>query len=328
VAREFFPYPAADNVQMSIKFAGAKPKVAGNVLDLSELDKSSPPFQVHVTAKVDQRSVKSVVDPSERAKPPLQLVVRLLAVDSRRRSSLPMKKVGNKYNATLTIDPKEWFGDVVIEVAALRSAPLAKTGVPYASDKGAIVLTTSQQQTVRLDAVPERESSGKGLPNRWEDFTQPNSIGHSHQDQLFVIDTQTNPPSIVLNSGLAAEVRQVLDSKGTHGLEARMRDVALAAIAVTCTSSLLAEALITAASEKTPTLDILESWQQSLVQLAAPIMYPQSAPATAVDDLLNDLDEPELLWDTIRRKVPTAAQAITRTARSVKDAAAEVFHGQ
>lgn len=327
MAHTFFPYPAKPSVNLSLTFEGATPETVGRTHDFSHLSSEPTSFKVRAEVSFDESLLPTVLDPSEHNNLPHQVVLRIVSTASRKREAIAMVPANGTFAASFDIDPANFFGEIEVEAFVLRSKDLAVQGSTFASDKGAIVMFSTDPQVILLEEKPPSEKNN-GLKTRWADFKDPNSPWINHSEEMFAIDSSREPPELVLNTAVAPQVRVVLDGAGTHGPKARTRDLAFAGIAGTAIACLLSETIFSIAGEDPPTLDNLMPWQRNLTELAAPTLYPGLAPADAIERLLKDLGEPDSAANVVRQKVPFVAQQLSRTASSIANGVIEaVNHG-
>ena len=118
---------------------------------------------------------------------------------------------------------------------------------------------------------------GSDIEMHWVDFTEPSSGLVNQAEQLFCIRSDTDPPILLLNSSIS-HFYGIMDSKGTHGARARIRDNMAHRIAgqtwhvlLGSTLAKLSDFIIEARedpgieSSSREMIDQLTSWQQKLV---------------------------------------------------------------
>ncbi len=165
---------------------------------------------------------------------------------------------------------------------------------------------------------------GGQLRVQWEDFGRSTSLWRrEHADDLFALDTTGDLPVVFLNSGIS-QAYVILQSSGTRGPRARIRDATYSMIVHQVWSSPLAIAL----AELARNTDFLEEdrldpeeglrqipgWQQSIVRDWSNYLYPDRDPGSALEDLMLAAGDPGRVRDVMIR-LPNAIQSRLRTVR-------------
>jgi len=170
---------------------------------------------------------------------------------------------------------------------------------------------------------PHHPPGGK-LPVRWEDFSRSDSRWRrEHADSLFALDSSEDPPVIQLNSGIP-QAYSVLQSHGTRGMKARIRDATYSTIVHQVWSSLLAIALAELAGtvvwpeeehlDPEERLGRMGGWQQSIVRDWSIYLYPDRDPEAALEEVVSAADDARKMTDVMSR-LPNAIQKRLRTGR-------------
>ena len=153
-----------------------------------------------------------------------------------RRSDAQAMKVDptGAFTATRVIKKSEELGTLKFHVVAVRNTGSVLDDVAKAVG---IVVGQSEPRYVHVDESPER--SGNFLRIRWVDFEKhyPSLRRNSHH-----LAFEAGVPYLALNSQLTSW-RTVMDSKGTNGPRARMRDHAYAVIVADVWSVLVTRTL-------------------------------------------------------------------------------------
>ncbi|WP_262269591.1 hypothetical protein [Microvirga yunnanensis] len=318
MASTFFPYKSSDDVGLSLTFKGAAPVETGDLFDLSRV-RPSKPFSIEISVLLSGKALQKVLHASELSDPPVEVVVRVSSLTSRRRFVVPAPKSGHSYRCTLSIRPDDWTGDITIDAAAVRKSGASNLPVGFAADKGAQVMYVSAPKTIRLDSAGE--VSGSGLDVLWEDFSDPNSGLSAYKGQLFALDDTNDLPRVRLNSSLAPQVVQVLNLEGPGSPNAPLRDMAHSLIAHSVIAALLSRTLLQV--RKDASLDQLQDWQQKLFRDAASHLFLDDSPSDPVAHLLSEISDDESFGQVLVFRVPLAAQSMSKLGISTRRALIE-----
>tara|TARA_R110002096_G_scaffold259030_1_gene452626 strand:+ start:100545 stop:101534 length:990 start_codon:yes stop_codon:yes gene_type:complete len=239
-----------------------------HLVDLSNA--ASKIYRVRGNLRLSQKTVSTVFFPSELTDPPghLVLVVRAPATHERflvEVSSPPC--VADSYPFALTLERSRFAGTLEVTPYLLRSESSAQVDSGFASLRG-MRLASSRSWELRLDAVSS--VAGAFLDVRYQSFKEQ-AERFAHPDVVFELDCGTEAPILWLNSD-HARVCEILDSRATHGVSARMRDLMFDNISSSVWTQLFLSAVwdIREADEST------YRWQQAVLQRFLPKMYSQS----------------------------------------------------
>lgn len=316
----FYPYrTAAEQIRLEIDSQGTDIRKGGDGSLLAYED-GTEVVNVRLSIAIPDSVFEKVVAPAERAAPPLDVQVVYRGTESRKRGALSVPGDGI-HEGTLTLLRREWRGTVEVQAILVRTED--GDGLPdgFASARGAL-LAWSQPRRVLFDEPPQ--PPGGQLRVQWEDFGRSNSRWRrDHAGDLFSLDTTGDLPVVFLNSGIS-QAYTVLQSSGTRGPRARIRDATYSMIVHQVWSSLLTIALAELArSADLPEEDRLDpgerlgqipGWQQSIVRDWSSYLYPDRDSESALTDLVLAAGDAGRITDVMSR-LPNAIQSRLRTVR-------------
>ena len=289
-------------------------------------------LRLAVSAAVPDELVGSLLPPEETGNPPVGVRLLCRGKESRKRFVVNLTGDGTVYSGELNLDMNDYAGELICSIAVVRTTRMEVAVPGYASDRGAI-LAWSEERRILFDAPPKPQ--GNCLEVLWENF--PESVDpwrKRHPDNLFALDLHGARPRIVLNEAIQL-ARTVLDSAGSHGAKARVRDAAFSMIVHQGWSSLVSVSLARLATVKrdypdegadTPAeilIKDLEEWQGIILQDWSRYLFPDEDPATALENMTAAAGEHGKTLE-IMGKLPNAIQARFRTYRSFEGLVKEV----
>lgn len=240
----------------------------------------------HVVAELElvlpAKVVESVLPESERGAPPLSLLVVIRCPDTRiRRAQLiasgPIK--GGVFKAPLELSCDEVVGQVELVPILVRDAAAKDPKPGFAAHLGARV-AGARPWTIRL--AKARAPLGEHLDIRYESFKA--SVDSAlWAGALYRLDCESESPILWLNKD-HERIVEVLDSKGTVGLKARLREVLFDSIGAAVWSQLFARAADSLANEAIPSF----GWCEAVTERYLPKLFPQASDHEARLGLLKE----------------------------------------
>lgn len=270
----FYPYATVpEGVQLQLRTVEPSTAVADDG-SLWAADDELAEVHLELAVSVDESVIEKVLPPHERQDPCTRLVLVARNTEGRRRQAFDVPDDGV---VCLDLARDEWVGLVELYATVARSQAAPSPTDGYASHSGAL-LAWSNPLHLRFDEPTER--SGDLLPVRWVRFTELPDL-QTRSRHLFALNPQ-NPPELLLNADVL-ELRAVLDSKGTHGAKARIRDAVFMQLAHQVWTSLLVTALasLTAqadSSDEDPgdeLLDDLAPWEAAVLRRWGAELFPE-----------------------------------------------------
>lgn len=259
------------------------------------------------------------------------LMLRLVSVPSRIRRSVMAPPGVAQHDFELTLPLHELRGDVTIDVVVVLTRDIeAEDGAATAVGS---VIGESACWTLVVD--PIEPPPGRSIRIEWKSFKAIEN-GDLPDEDLFAMRMEGDPV-ILLNRDID-NAYEILESKGTRGAKARIRDAIFHQVLHQCWTSMIATAwsqfVEVCAEESIDGLEVLDElvgWQRTVILDWAPfLVYEANGDSTQVLTKLTDLArDSAAAAQVLVTRVPGAIQARFRTVRSfeglVKDA--QIFGG-
>lgn len=295
-ATRLYPYAFSSGIDLRIDAVepGIEMDLASRYLRL--WDEPASTWRLRVTATLADGIAESVVPPSERTSPPVELLLRFRSTTSRRREvvRIPLPSDSEKA-ASLEIDLAEsrWSGLIRAEALLVRTRDYVDPALGFAHEAGTIV---ASGPPVSIDVDMPVTPPGGSLKIVWQDFaTSTDPLLRRAKSTLFVLKASHGEevPTLMLNSAID-HARTVLDAKGRNGWKARARDATFQTIVHQGWMSLISTALSELADEQRQYADSgeeeLEStlgalrplWMQSVIRDWASDLWPEQSTDNAL----------------------------------------------
>jgi hypothetical protein len=298
-----FPY-ATDDSAVKCTTSSANPKVfqrSDDTWDAFSNDVGNADFDVVI--KVDEDRLQACLPPGLQVSDSVELAVTLEGIQARTRRELFTLDVGD-HDIELKLEPTDYIGKVDVSVTArLKTALEPRPGFAHLESSR---IAHAPVATIWFTEPPQ--SVGDALEIRWEDFDEDGDLVDGH---LFAIRMEERPV-IILNSAIPSAY-DILQSKGTHGAAARIRDAIFGQIIHQAWSSILSHCLHEIAlhdeDETAETvLAELDDWQAQVIKAWAPTFIPsESDPETAALMLIEQARETGNLL--LMHQLPEAIQS-------------------
>jgi hypothetical protein len=313
VAR-FYPY----NVGLERLQLGLKPLTRGvaeredGALEVSE--EHEDPVRILCDVHVPAGLWNEVLAPEERHDPPTEIKLLCSSEQSRVRKAYNLAGDGLVGTAELEFRREQWRGKVELQAVVIRTRRARGDVSDYAFERGAL-LASSQVKALYFDYS---EVPGDHLEVRWEKFSVS---GRGPKEHLFALEVSGERPVVYLNEDVQG-LRNVLDSTGTRGAKARVRDAINFMIAHQVWTSLLGIAFAQLAEvyrsspDDTPEdlLQELVEWENRALRDWLPRLYADQTEHQRLKSLLNDLRAPDG-WCSLMCRVSQAIQDRLQTYR-------------
>lgn len=315
----FYPYlVASDVIKVHVEGGvdGFGTHVDSEIL-LDRSDSDSMIESVTLLAEIDYDRILTTVDDRERSSPPVRLDLIRRSIDSRRRDLVAVTSsasLRDPVSFTVALSRQEWCGDVTLQLVCSRTSTLNGSSSRLATDCFSR-LAWSPVVTVRLD--PPVAQQGGSIRVRWESFSRsPTSLARkNHPRNLFDIDVVHDVPEIVLNEDIEY-ARHVLDSRGTTGVRARIRNATNYMIAHQCWTSLLAIAITELSSSLNSdsglspeeAISELSPWQSSVLVDWSTHLYPGQDRTSAIASLVESVGNTVARAELFASRIPSAIQ--------------------
>jgi hypothetical protein len=256
-----------------------------------------------------------VLPPEERQNPPTDLKLVCRSEQSRVRGAYNLAGDGLAGTAELEFRRGQWRGKVELQAVVIRTRRASRDLPGYAFERGALLASSS----IKALYIDRPEVPGDHLEVRWEKFSVTTRAPKEH---LFALDVSGERPVIYLNEDVQG-LRNVLDSTGTRGAKARVRDAINFMVAHQVWTSLLGIALAHLAevyhgspdNEPEDQLQELAEWEKRVLRDWLPYLYSDQTEHEALESLVKDSSGPEG-WRHLMCRVPQAIQDRLRTNRA------------
>lgn len=233
----FFPYRTATDLPLNIEVEGIERGPDGSLHAFT----AEGDFTVALETSLQGSVLSTLVPGSETDDPPVEVSVRLTSIESRYRDLIPMAKVGDIYEAELQLSTTDFAGTLQISAVAARSTYAHSPEPGLAVDRGSLL---AWSDVFKIQFSEPALPPGKFLDTAWRDFSKDDDVWlKAHASSLFAVDPGTELPILLLNSSFHPDIRTILDSRGTTGRTARVRDAAFSFIGQGAWTSILSVVL-------------------------------------------------------------------------------------
>jgi hypothetical protein len=255
-----------------------------------------------------------VLPPEERHIPPTDLRLVCRSEQSRVREAYILAWDGLAGTTELEFSREQWRGKVELQAVVIRTLRGSQDRPEYAFERGALLASSS----IKALYIDRPDVPGDHLEVRWERFS---ITARAPKEHLFALDVSGERPVIYLNEDVQA-LRNVLDSTGTRGAKARIRDAINFMVAHQVWTSLLGIALADLAeayrggpdNEPEDQLQDLVEWEKRVLRDWLPSLYPDQTEHQRLISLVKDSSRPDG-WRHLMCRVPQAVQDRLRTYR-------------
>ena len=280
-------------------------------LDLRDHAGDTKPVAVEVELDgADETLFQLVLPEGEIEDPPVRFVVVAQDDGGWYRTTAPLQSVDGALRGVVELVPADSTGVLTVEAIAMRTAPVSAAAPRFASKRG-MRLASSHPLTIRtreLVATP-----GGTLDVRWEDFTESTHPERKRRpERIFYLEVTSEPPVLWLNAGVV-DLRAVLDSKGTRGQRAVIRDLIYRTIALPAWYALVHVASLSVTQDEESRPTVPDGWRRGLLARIAPRLEPGVGRETAYGRLL------ERLWALRHEEEQDGAELIERMVAAIED---------
>ena len=238
---------------------------------------------------MDGETAALVLPSAEHGRPPVRLVAAAVDEAGWYRPSAVLVQGESGCAGRLDLVPADATGEVELEAIAVRTADVgAGTDERFASRAGMRVASSAAVRV--LTREPARVPGG-ALDVRWEDFgTSQHPERKRRSDRIFHLETTSEPPILWLNRA-NPDLVAVLESRGTRGPKAMVRDLVDQAIAMPVWYALVHAASLSVTRDEDGTATVREGWRRGLLARIAPRLHPGIGREVAYQRLLDELLE-------------------------------------
>lgn len=282
---------------------------------------------MRVSALLPANTLQKVLDPSEQATAPVELLLVYRSVESRKRGTWKLAGDGTVFETVIVLDRKDWIGTLQIEVVLARTRANSKLPHEFASEKGSI-LSWSNPVRILFDEPPS--PPGGTLEIDWMDFRELDWLESAASGHIFAIDTRGSVPRLLLNLAVTGAY-SILTSNATHGTAARVRDATYSTIVHQAWTSLLGMAVsgLTATSDTEmgtgpDPAELAQVWHRDILEDWAQHLFPGFDYEEAFERLVQSSATPAGIEDVLGR-IPTAIQARFETFKAFEGLTRELI---
>lgn len=308
----FFPYRTVADLRLETEVDPRLPRGTDGSLHAFAL---ADDFTAVFTVSLDDPVISTLVPISEQDDPPIEVSLRMSSIESRHRGMIPMQKVGSTYESPLHLSSSNFAGTLLVNAVVARTTFAHEPEAGLAIDRGSMI---AWSEPVPIRFTEQTTPPGKFLDPLWLDFSQSEDPWlNQNTDALFVVEPGSELPKLFLNSSFHPDIRTILDSRGTTGRAARVRDAAFAFVAQGGWTSLLSIVLsdVREAVDDASDLDASEAlanvpmeWKRSVFLDWAPELFPDVTPpaeARQYVEALISVDMEELMTKRLSVAIQT-----------------------
>lgn len=225
---------------------------------------------VYLDFDISRENLKDLVPENEREDLPLSLVVVSRCTRTSQREALFKKDIEDldfDEEIKLELERHHYRGKSEIKPYIVRNEE--REGVDNFANLKSSKVASGRSWELRFDTFDRVGSSG--LEVEWNDFSDPELEMPVTEDMLYHLNMKNEVnPVLHLNSS-SNEVKRVMESEGTRGPDARMRDVFFNSIIPPVYMELLTHAV---ESIEADDLEFAHDWQKAMVvNLLDEILY-------------------------------------------------------
>lgn len=314
-SRQFFPFRnAANSISITVTVNGLEVAEGSQTrVPVYELD--SPLVEVDIAALVPERVFQETLPADEQEKPPAEIVLVCQSVASHKRQSIRLSGV-TAGRGQLSLKREEWFDRARIQALLVRTEDNASVPAGYAADRGSI-LAWSDEYELLFDEPPPPPFGGF-IRIIWESFSASSAdMLRNQPSSLFALNPAKDPPELYLNKDVEMAF-EILDSKGTRGKKARIRDLTFQVIVHEVWSSLLGDVLLELREEMNSHTSAepfeladteMPAWKENIIkEWALKVCSDGQTTERAVEELFNVLGEPGGWGEIMMARVPRVLQ--------------------
>lgn len=304
-----FPYATAQSclsVELRISPGDLEPD-DHRTIDAVELDEVDIGFDF----EVDLGALGKVLPPGTDPEKSCSVGVRVQSESSRMRWVKCAPGVGGEQTVSVVLDRALCYGKIRLTPMVVLDGDLEE--VAGLASAGGSILAEVEDYSVLMD--PPQVLPGSSLRIEWRKFSEEPGVSST---DLFALRVE-GTPIILLNTEFP-NAYDILESRGTHGANARIRDVQFHLIVHQVWTSLIARALDSLSTalregDRAPleALEELEEWERQVVKDWAPHLT-DSAGDEAIESLCKHVGKGT--GDLLLVGVPSAIQSRFNTPAS------------
>ncbi len=298
--RRFLPYTYGDRALTldvtAVEFEGENVELiavydqASRVLDLREFGGHAQPVAVRLESQgLDPELIPTLVPKGELSQPRLRIVAVASDTEGWYRTTEVLEPKEGGYVGVLEFVPADSTGHVDVEAVVVRSED-AGPGV-HRSVATRAGMRVASSPPIRVWTREPAAMPGGALDVRWEDFrVSAHPERKRGSERTFYLETTSDPPILWLNRA-NQDLVAVLESRGTRGSKAMVRDLLNQAIALPVWYALVHTASMAVTRDEDGSSTVPPGWKRGLLARVAPRIHRGIGKLSAYQRLLDDLVE-------------------------------------
>ena len=238
---------------------------------------------IDLAIEVPRKVIEAVFPEVEREAPPAQLILAIRCPKTRLRRTVAVAgspRAATSIEATVTLERAELRGSVEIVPFLIRTEAARSDEPGFASAVGAQV-ASARSWEVRVDRL--RPPAGNYIEVSYVSFKEHGPPQFRFPDNLYQLTSDKATPTLWLNTD-HPHIVEVLDSKGTFGVRARIREV----LFDTISHSVWTRLFLKAASDARGGDDVPFEWEDAVLETFLPKLYPESKGKSSQLEALRD----------------------------------------
>lgn len=290
--QRFYPW-AYDDHGLRLRVANlsldGRPSEAGDPRPHSvELGGDWTRAALELEVRAPRRIWRRLVSEHERDVPPLAVLVTLSCARTYLRRRVGLRDwatvEGGRARFVLALDRDEFAGFVEIDAHLIRTATARDDPGEGASVATRPGTRLAGSRTLTLIIDPPEVRTGNYLDVQYRRFHAEPSAPDPRA--LYELELEGEAPILYLNADHEA-LRPTLDSKGTRGSQARVRDLLFERIAAGVWTQLVTRACMRLVDDGEPAY----AWEQAVLDQWLPRLYPDQAPDARPASLERELPD-------------------------------------
>ncbi|MHB8220583.1 MAG: hypothetical protein ACYDHU_09740 [Acidimicrobiales bacterium] len=277
-------------------------------------------IRIDVKAHIDGKFLTQLLPPDTDPGVALAAAVVVQSKEGRNRLAHHLSGSPGNWSGMVTLRRSQWRGPVDLYAKLHLSGPLpASDG--KAADKGAAV-AWSERTRVFFDERDD-QPSGRSLRIDWIHFKEDPELVDDH---IFAMRPDPGGPPVILLNLDFENAYAVLDSRGTHGPKARVRDATFQIIVHQCWTSILTDAwgsLVQIPRQAESPMEELPSWKREVLVDWCVDLFPGTDTIGAQAALIEAAQGGDIS-DMVTRGIPTAIQSRLSTSRGFSGLVKEI----
>ncbi|MFC2076818.1 hypothetical protein ACFLT7_07030 [candidate division KSB1 bacterium] len=281
--------------------------------------------ELQIRVEIADDLIQSVLHDSEVKNPPVEIIVTFQSISSRKRFAAGLKNHNGIFQGSFRCIRTDWSGKLEARALVIRTNTNEKLPTSFGYAKG---MNLAWSEALEIIFEKQEEPLGNYVQSLWISFKGRDNL-RKYEDHMFAVDTTLKQlPVILLNSDIP-NARDILDSRGTHGLRARTRDATFFMIAHQVWSSILSEIIYNlnkaAIDEQIPDpLDTLGDWERKVLTNWSTVLYPGTDSTECTNNLVDHIKRGEDLTQLLMEKLPSIIQEKLQTYRGFTGLVQEV----